>query len=95
MKGLVVITMNVGTWMFDLAGHDHICAWEPFGNLGIFGILEASMPASKRSFDCLGFCLNFANTRGARGTTRMLFSAKMILVRHQPMQVATNTHSVA
>jgi hypothetical protein len=69
------------------------------------------MSAGKRSFDCLGFCLNFADTRGARGTTRMLFSreivcsmseaetidapAKMILVRHQPMQVATNTHSVA
>jgi hypothetical protein len=59
------------------------------------------MSASKRSFDCLGFCLNFADTRGARGTTGMLFSgeivcsipedetkyapAKMILVRHQPM----------
>jgi hypothetical protein len=32
MEGLVVITMNVGTWVLDLAGHDYLCAWEAFGN---------------------------------------------------------------
>lgn len=64
-------------------------------------ILEASMSASKRGFDGLRFCLNFADTRRAWGTTRMLFSreiicnmseemmidapAKMMLVRCQPM----------
>ena len=69
------------------------------------------MPTSKRSFDGLGFCLDLADTCGAQGTTRMLFSrevvcnmseetmidapAKMILIRRQPMQVTANTHSVA
>jgi hypothetical protein len=76
-----------------------------------FCVLEASVPTSKRSFDDLRFSLNFAYTRGALGTTGMLFSkefvrsmsqqatmdapAKVILVRIQPMEVTAGTHSVA
>jgi hypothetical protein len=35
------------------------------------------MLASKRSFDGLRFCLNFANTCGAHGATRMWFSEEL------------------
>ncbi len=35
------------------------------------------MPASKRSFDGLRYCLNFAYTCGALGATGMLFSGEL------------------
>ncbi len=43
-----------------------------------FRVLEASMRSSKRSFDGLRYCLNFAYTGGALGATRMLFSRELV-----------------
>jgi hypothetical protein len=65
MEGPFVVAMNVGAWVFDLPRFDDLGTREALGSLGIFRILEASMLASKRSFDGLGFCLNFAYTSGA------------------------------
>ena len=69
------------------------------------------MPASKRVFDGLRFCLNFTYTPGTLGVTGMLISgelfctmsqeatidapAKVRLAHIQPMEVAAGTHSVA
>lgn len=76
-----------------------------------FRILESSMPASERSFDGLGFCLDLAYTCGALGATEMPFSAelfcsmsheatidapaKVILAIMQPMKVVAGTLSAA
>lgn len=32
MERLLLITMNVGTWMLDLARHDYLRAWEALGS---------------------------------------------------------------
>ena len=41
------------------------------------------MLASKRSFDGLRFRLNFADTGGAHGATRMWFSEELALICHK------------
>lgn len=32
MEGFLLVTMNVGTWMLDLARHDYLRAWEALGS---------------------------------------------------------------